>query len=335
MSQGDQAVEAVTFEAQANLFQQNTEIEILDFLMPFLGEKTFLDIGAESGEITRFFSSHGLKGMFFEPLPQCEAKLTELAEKTGSIFSSYAIDSTDRTADFYHAFDKTNNDAQHFSSLHPLQDDTRITHKKVKTVQCRSLNSLLNEGVLSQHIGVIKVDTEGNDLNVLKGMDKITTEILMCEYFMPKIYAGWELGHPLGLIQEAKNLGFNHFLAIKRVGDFESITLDNDAFTDKQWGNLIFISDKVYNDAKSVLTSYLASKKESFINSALINAAKMQEICDERLKVINELSNGVEVLRNICDERQKVIELLNAKLINKITLFTYKAFKKLFGKKEQ
>ena len=273
-----------------NLYQQNTELELMELLIPFLMNQSFLDIGAEQGEFTRFFSHHGLKGVFFEPLPQRAAELTVLAKETECTYSQYAIDSYNHTADFYCAFDQADIDTQHFSSLHPLQNDRRIRHKKICTVECKSLNSLLEEGFIPQTIGIIKIDTEGNDLNIMKGMDKISPEILMCEFFMPDLYSGWEMGHPEVLIQQANQLGFNHFCAIKRMDDYEFVSLDHDHFVDKQWGNLIFLSDKIYKAAEQQVTSYLHKKED--IRSAIFlkKIEELQKICDERLIVIDNLA---------------------------------------------
>jgi FkbM family methyltransferase len=299
--------EIVSDTGSGNLFQQNTDLEIIQLLIPYLVTRTFLDIGAAKGEFTHFFSAHGLTGAFFEPLPNHRDELLMLAKKTECAFFPYAIDYYDHMADFYHATDKANYDASHFSSLHPLQKDMRVQHKKINQVQCKSLNSLLQAELISQSFGIIKIDTEGNDLNVLKGMDQIATEILMCEYFMPNIYAGWELGHPDGLIQEAKKLGFNHCISIKRIGSFEHICLNNNAFVDKQWGNLIFISNSLYDKSKGALQDYLNQKETKFLDTIFLKFSEMQNICDERQMIIDEL-------KLVCDERLAVIQKLDKKL---------------------
>lgn len=288
------------------LFQQNTDLEVIELLLPYLTSHYFLDIGAAKGEFTRFFSQRGLKGAFFEPLSDCKNELAKLAIQAQCNFFPYAIDDHDHQADFYQAFDKNNEDVMHFSSLHPLIDDTRINHKKTNPVQCRSIDSLLKEDLIPHSVGIIKIDTEGNDLNVLKGMSNIKTEILMCEYFMPKIYKGWQQGHPEGLIQEAKKLGFNHCLSIKRIGITESIAIDNNSFIDKQWGNLIFISDPIYEQSKNILFDYVKQKEKHFMNTAIMKFAELQEVCDARQVTIDKL-------QQICDERLDIIKKLSIK----------------------
>ena len=168
-------------QADQNLYQQNTDLEILELCIPHLENKSFLDIGAEKGSFTEFLNARGLQGTFFEPLPAFAPELSLIATRTGCRFLPFAIDSVDRTADFYTATDHDDNPVEYFSSLHPLQQDHRIVHKKATTVTCRSLDSLLQEGTIKKQFGIIKIDTEGNDLHVLKGMHQVTADIIMCE----------------------------------------------------------------------------------------------------------------------------------------------------------
>ncbi|MDR3491458.1 MAG: FkbM family methyltransferase [Gammaproteobacteria bacterium] len=289
------------------LYHQDTDFELIELLLPFVQQKSFLDIGAEKGSFTRFLASKGFLGGFFEPLPAFAPELQAIADETNCKFFTYAVDSKDGTADFFTAFDHDDNPTTYFSTMHPLTDDERITHKKTTTVTCRSLDSLLEEGLINKSIGVLKVDTEGNDLNVLKGMKNIETEVLMCEYFMPGIYSGWELGHPLGLINEAKQLGFNNYIAIKRIEEFELVSVNNNEFINKQWGNLIFINDNIFKVAKEKINNFIAKKEVKLIRDFLAVTGNLKAISQERLDVINNL-------KQICDERLTLINRLHNEL---------------------
>lgn len=280
-----------------DLYQQQTDFEVIETLLPFLENKTFLDIGAELGTFTEFLSSKHMRGTFFEPLPKFADHLQQLAQKTQCHFLSYAIDQTDRQADFYMACDEQNQSMDYFSSLHPLADDKRIQHKKVATVTCRSLNSLLQEGLIAKHIGIIKIDTEGNDLNVLKGMSVIHADILMCEFFMPGIYNGWELGHPQGLIEAAKQLGFNHYIAIKRIDEYEMTSIDNAFFLDKQWGNLIFIKDNIFAAARIELDNLVSNKEIELLTKVVSNTENLRQECKARLDLIEAQEKDIARLR--------------------------------------
>src|SRR5258708_26049 len=140
----------------SSLYKQNTDFECIATLLPYLQHQSFIDIGAEKGTFTLFLSQHGLQGTFFEPLPKFAKELTAVAQKTGSTFLSFAVDQVDRTADFYTACDHADNPLDYFSSLHPLNQDERISHKKITTVTCRSLDSLLRDGLIDPHLGILK-----------------------------------------------------------------------------------------------------------------------------------------------------------------------------------
>lgn len=274
----------------SDLHQQDTDFEFIKILIPHLKQKTFIDIGAEKGTFTQFLHNLGMTGTFFEPLPKFEPELKALAYNTQCTFLPYAVDQRDGVADFYSAFDASGNPKDYFSSLHPLENDERINHKKITTVTCRSLNSLLREGLVNNQAGIVKIDTEGNDLNVMKGMSEMEAEVLMCEYFMPGIYAGWLQGHPLGLIEEAKKLGFEHYITIKRFDEFEFVSLCNDAFIDKQWGNLIFCKKNIFNAVKTELDKIIAKKELQLFNQFLESTQILKDTCEERLELINRLN---------------------------------------------
>ncbi|MHB1947193.1 MAG: FkbM family methyltransferase [Gammaproteobacteria bacterium] len=288
------------------LHQQETDFAIVKLLLPHVQNRTFLDIGAEKGTFTELLISHHFTGMLFEPLPKHERVLKELTERSNCIYSSYAIDDKDGTADFHIACDiDTNDTLDYFHSLHPLKNDARVHHTQKISVNCRSLNSLYREGTIKKQIGIIKTDTEGNDLHVLRGMTDLESEILVCEYFMPGIYSGWEQGNAYNLIDEAIKLGFEHYIAINRVNVFEFLSIDSKTFLEKQWGNLIFIKNNVFKKSKSILEKFVAEKEVKLI--------------EKFLKHTNDLENEVSTLRKACDERLALINNLNNNLLHNNT----------------
>lgn len=244
-----------------DLLSQETEVECIRLLLPYLTHQNFLDIGAEKGVFAKILIAHGLTGVFFEPLPKHAKGLRALAESTNCKFFDCAIDDHNHEAEFHIACNADNEALDYFHSLQKLEHDHRVKHTKHIPVVCKTLNTLYSEGAIENQIGLVKIDTEGNDLNVLRGMDKISTEILMCEFFMPGIYAGWEQGDPRLLLEEAKKLGFTHFVAIKRISTYELVSLDNPHFFEKQWGNLIFLSDSIFEKVQVALNTFIATKR--------------------------------------------------------------------------
>lgn len=283
------------------LHQQEMDFKMVNMLLPFVQNKNFLDIGAEKGTFTTLLASQGFTGIFFEPLPKHEEELNKLAQDTNCIFSKFAIDRKDGEADFHIACDSDGKQLDYFHSLQYLENDARVHHNQTIRVNCRSIESLCNEGLIQKQIGIIKTDTEGNDLQVLRGIGNVRAEILVCEFFMPGIYSGWEQGDPNALIEEAKKIGFNNFIAIKRIDELETLSLNTTEFLDKQWGNLIFLNDEIYKKVKLQIIEVLAANEtqstKTFINriTALNDEiTTLRKACDERLSLINNLTNNVK-----------------------------------------
>jgi FkbM family methyltransferase len=300
----------------SDLHKQDTDFEIIEKLLPYLSNKTFIDIGAEKGFFAAPLIKAGLTGVLFEPLNEHNQDLQKVVKNTESQFYSYAIDSVDRTANFHIACDENDKPLDYFHSLQKITNDTRVKHNKSIEVQCRSLNSLLKEGLIEKNIGILKTDTEGNDLHVLQGMSDIQAEVLICEYFMPGIYAGWEEGHPKGLIEEAKKLGFNHFVAIKRIFEYEFLSLDNYSFCEKQWGNLIFISDELFEKVKFNLELLIKSKEQELQRSIICYTETLQNEIAILRKACDERNQEIFSLKATCNERIQLIERIHSESIS-------------------
>lgn len=161
---------------QPDRYAQDTKFALLDILMNALHEKAFIDVGAEKRVFARFFMEKGLQGVLFEPFPRHHAALQALTEGTTSRFFPYAIDHEDRTGALHLSYDNDGVLHDHFHSLIPLHDDPPVHHQDNLPVPCRTLGSLQVEGLLGTHVGILKIDTEGNDLNVFRSMGSLRVE---------------------------------------------------------------------------------------------------------------------------------------------------------------
>lgn len=303
----------------AAMHQQDIDFLIVKELLPYLTNQSFIDIGAEKGTFSKLMIQAGLKGVLFEPLPEHLTELEKFSSEHKCILSSYAIDETDGERDFFIACDQNGHPLDYYHSLQKLNDDSRVHHNKTLKVKCRSLNSLLKEGLIKNNIGIIKTDTEGNDLRILKGMDQLKPEIIVCEFFMPGIYSGWEEGCPFKIIEQAKTLGFEHCIAIKRIENFEFISLDNLNFIEKEWGNLIFINNLIFEKSKQQIID-LIHKHEITIIYNFLSHTKMLEAeinilsnaCKERLSHLNQkellINQQARTISEINQQAQTIFE---------------------------
>ena len=295
--------------AQEALYAQDSEFRILEALLPFIENRVFIDIGAEKGLFAGFLISKGFSGVLFEPYPDHAAHLKYLVEGTDSVFYPYAIDRRDGHREFYLACDEDGNLMDYYHSLHYMADDPRVRHRQNMQVECRSLSSLLREEKISGQVGVLKIDTEGNDLQVIKGMQGVVPEILICEFFTEGLYEGWHEADPEGLISEvAAVLGYSRYIAVKRYLEDELISFSPSVFWGAQWGNLIFLSDAVYDRAFHELADIVRFSEKRLLSAASASREASRGIAADLKK---QLNGEIEMLRRVCEERLQLIEHLS------------------------
>ncbi len=233
-----------------------TAFEIVKTLIPFITHKTFIDIGAQKGSFATFTFNQGLAGVLFEPCPKYHAVLSQLVRNRDSVFLDYAIDEEDREADFFINYGDGSTPADSFHSLCYMANDPQVRHRQKIRVTCRSLQSLFKQGVIDEHVGILKIEADGNDLRVLKGVGAVKPEVLICQFYTKGLYPQWEDARPREIITEAQKLGFSRFAAIKRYHEIEQVTLSPASFSKRQWGTLIFINDEIYARVVKELQQY-------------------------------------------------------------------------------
>lgn len=240
------------------LYGQDLDILVLRAVANAISLKTFIDVGAEKGGFADALLKMGFdRGIAFEPLPAHQAALkTRFSSAPVSVFP-YALDSHDHQDILNIACDPDGKDLDYFHSLRKSEATPYFEHSKTLPVECRSLESLRSQGVIDGNYGLIKIDTEGNDANVLKGFGEVRAQVVVCEFVPPSLYPDWHLSFGSALVARAETLGYRHFAAAKRfVGsEREQLDLDNARFGPDEWGNLIFFQDDVYELAKQSLQS--------------------------------------------------------------------------------
>jgi FkbM family methyltransferase len=253
-----------------DLYNKETDIRIISFLYPYLENKNFIDIGAEKGGFANALLKIGFSsGILVEPMP-AHLEILESRFKNENIkILSYAIDNIDRDAEFNVACDETGEELDYFHSLNKIESNNFFKHNKTINVRCKSLESLMHNGDIFSECGVLKIDTEGNDLKVIQGIGKLRPEIIICEYVPPSLYPDWSLSFAKNLVPEVKKLGYSNLLAAQRTYGVngEKIILDPDRFTDDDWGNLIFIRNDVFARSKEKLERLICAHARKVVLS--------------------------------------------------------------------
>lgn len=144
----------------------------------------FLDIGANDGVTfsnTYFFEKElGWKGICFEPINAAFKKLNDLR----SSVNINACVATEDKMDYFLSVTgygemlsglKSNYDERHLQRLHETVKEHGGYINEIE-VQCYNLNEILKKYSLSV-VDFISLDTEGNELEILKGIDFKQTHI--------------------------------------------------------------------------------------------------------------------------------------------------------------
>jgi FkbM family methyltransferase len=229
---------------------QNPEVSLLQHLVSFLPETTALDIGAHNGETAQRLLEAGYSVSAFEPFP---ASVAQIESRIGpgvplQVFP-WAIGSEDGTRDLYVATDVSlrGGDVSLFHTLAPHSTDPNLRFEQTIPVTVRSLASLRASGEVPEHVGVLKIDTEGSDLDVMRGMGSLRAAVVMAEF--------WDAAHEFGrsgrgslapLVAEMKQRGYRWHLVIYHVDHKSLISwYHNRSDTVPQsWGNVLFFRDQ-------------------------------------------------------------------------------------------
>ena len=252
---------------------QDLDVDLITVLAPFVRERFFVDVGAEKGSLASLMFSLGMRGALFEPMQRHREALVELARVNGSKAYPWAIDEKDGSRELFVATDPEGNELDYFHSLQRIDPGPLFRHARSIPVPCRSLESLLADGTIPAAVGILKTDTEGNDLFVLKGLGALRPELIVCEYFTEGLYPGWENARPELAIECLRSKGYARYLATKRTLGFEYCTASPAGFLPRQWGNLFALSERLFADAEARIGEFLAGVEARFLAGVQVLAA--------------------------------------------------------------
>lgn len=247
----------------------NPEIGLMMYLYSFLPHPKAIDIGANIGDVSENLLKTGYEVYSFEPcLPTYEKLTSRLGNNP--YFHSYqiALGEINETRELYLATDKTTDKIYQDSSLynslikHSMPDDLPFTDSTSVTV--KTLASFHDSGEIPQDIGLVKIDTEGFDLQVIKGMGLYKYPVVITEF--------WDEHIPFGasqtynklddLVLEMRHRNYHWYIVMYRVwGNQESSIAfySNHCYSIKNsWGNIFFFQDyQLFQQANRWTTSIL------------------------------------------------------------------------------
>ncbi len=131
---------------------------------------TFFDVGANIGEYSKHLVSifPALEGHLFEPLPECiECLKLSFAENNSIYINECAVSDSEGVLNLW--FDTSRSSHASFFNRESFKNKGRSI--AVKTI---TLESYIAEKSIA-HINLLKVDVEGYEFHVLKGLGKYLT----------------------------------------------------------------------------------------------------------------------------------------------------------------
>jgi len=229
----------------------NPEIALLQYLCPYVDQRTAIDIGAHVGDVAERLLESGWQVHAFEPYPPSfEALESRLRGKPAFAASPIAIGAADSEGKLHIAQDVAGSggsDASLFNSLvdHPL--GTSVQFANVLPVQVRSLASLRATGELPRQIGLLKIDSEGADIEVIKGMGATDIAIVMAEYWDVKhAFGQGEYGHLGPIVEMMRDHGYLWHVVFYHLDQEGVISyyFNHSHTIPGSWGNAIFFHDR-------------------------------------------------------------------------------------------
>jgi FkbM family methyltransferase len=230
----------------------NPETGLLSFLYSCLPGRGALDIGANHGSVSEPLLKAGYEVYAFEPQPEVYDDLVRrLGTRNGFHAFQLALGSQDGEMPLHLATDlsanKTFGDASGYSSLtqHSMPADLPFT--SVRTVMVKTLAGLHNAGTLPQGIGLVKIDTEGYDLEVVRGMGEHRYPVVATEFWDSEIPFGGsgQLYTLESMVGEMRRRDYFWHIVLYRIwGQNQSgFYCNHDKSIPKTWGNIVFFRD--------------------------------------------------------------------------------------------
>ena len=270
---------------------QELEYQIAAKLLASLNAPVVVDVGVERGSFTQLACEAGAsKVVGFEPLPR---HLDHLSHKYAGVYQvdihPFAVSSQSGRAQLHIATDLEGNELDFHHTLSDLGDSATVVRSaralEVKTV---SLADLAAQGLFSNGIDFLKIDTDGHDLSVLEGLGDLRPQIILAEYWdsLPDT-SGKNIYSLNDLFHWARSHGYGRAIVVRRHGRIELVELDAPLTLAGDWGNVFFLREDF--EFESIRTAI-----ETFTKAAYENLCKyvsgLERDCEAKEAEIRHLA---------------------------------------------
>ena len=237
--------------------QNQIEYHLLPVWRSLLDNHNAIDIGAHSGEFSAELAKSDFQVWSIEPNPEMFRVLSQRFAGVSSVKTlNVAVSDSRRVLllntvrfDGYAEDDKTSNAL--FSGLKKHPTFPGFAYEGTVNVIAWPLQKLAIAEMIPSEIGILKIDTEGSDPDIMRGMGALRPEIIISEYWSRDyVFNSGHTGNDVPVyVDILRPLGYNWHITIFHSGASEADgylagTVESPRGS---WGNVIFFkSEKVY-----------------------------------------------------------------------------------------
>lgn len=253
----------------------NPEVMLLQYLRTFVQTNNVVDIGVHTGNCVDQLLSCGYRVFAFEPQPDSFDKLSERFDGAQTFRAfELAVSAADASANLYklnldsRARDVMPDDPGTYSTLvqHPLPYGAKYGERL--EVKLRCLRSLHDSGEIPGDVSIVKIDTQGGDLDVIRGMGATKYAIVMTTFWDGAYpLSGGEYGLLAPMVLHMRNRGYPWHIVVYRVFHGTHSTepryyCNIDQSVRQSWGNALFFRDyDLFSEAQKWCAAMMAANQ--------------------------------------------------------------------------
>jgi FkbM family methyltransferase len=273
---------------------QGAELGLIAALVPSLADRSMIDVGSEHGAVAANLRAAGLgPAWLVEPYPgSVEFLRRRFAPDDDVHVLDVAAGIEDGSAELHLARDPSGETRDAFHTLNPTGPGRELIWEGSVEVAVRSLDSLVASEEIPGRVGLLKIDSEGSDADVLRGATSIRAEVVMVEFWGE--FSGAVGACPFNLEEIrslVERLGPRRFLFVRHgprhvgIGRWDAADPG-----ENEWGNLIFVADSLVDAAEAALPKLdraLRRRSERI-------TAEQERAAAERLELAEELARTAQ-----------------------------------------
>ncbi len=232
--------------------EEEPELGLVAHLAPLLPRRVALDIGANVGKYSEALLDAGFEVHAFEPNPSVAAQLRErLGARKGFTAHAMALGAEAGTLPLHLL--KDSSPEHHWGDTTELATITRhalpdtLSYSGTVEVPVRRLEDLQRDGLVPTDVGYVKVDTEGFDLEVVRGMGPHRSPLISVEFWDKDLpFAGSGALNALpDLASALQERGYPWWIVIYRVFPEHTARFYSNVTksVERSWGNAFFFQD--------------------------------------------------------------------------------------------